>query len=119
MENVENMSDPVEKAIKKIRTSSKYFAYQNKIGKNISQNLFCFDEVTKAAVLKEINSINNKKANPYNTFPSKILKILSECSVDTLTSLINKSLGSSRKFPSNFKLADITPTYKKKHPQAK
>ena len=92
---------------------------KNKIGKNVSQNLFCFNEVTKAEVLKEINYINNKKANPFNTIPSKILKISSECSADTLTSLINKSLTSSRKFPSNLKLADITPIYKKKNPQAK
>ena len=28
VENVKNMSDPVEKAIKKIRISSKHFAYQ-------------------------------------------------------------------------------------------
>ena len=40
-------------------------------------------------------------------------------SADTLTSLINKSFTSSRKFPSNLKLADITPIYKKKNPQAK
>ena len=87
---------------------------KNKIDKNVSQNLFYFNEVAKAEVLKEINSINNKKANPVNTIPLKILKISSECSADTLPSLINKSLTSSRKFPSNLKLADITPIYKKK-----
>ena len=81
--------------------------------------LFCFNEVTKTEVLKEINSINNKKANSFNTIPSKILKISSECSADTLTSLINKSLTSSKKFPANHKLADITPICKKKNPQAK
>ena len=83
------------------------------------QNLFCFNEVTKAEVLTETNSVNNKKANPFNTIPSKILKISSECSADTLASLINKSLTSSRKFTSNLKLADITPIYKKKNTQAK
>ena len=92
---------------------------KNRIERNVSQNLFCFNEVSKAKVLKEINYINNKEANPFNTIPSKILKISSECSADTLTSLINKSLTSSRKFPSNLKLADITPIYKKKNPQAK
>ena len=55
----------------------------------------------------------------FNTIPSKILKISFECSADTLTSLINKSLTSSRTFPSNLKLVDITPFYKKKNPQAK
>ena len=55
----------------------------------------------------------------FNTIPSKILKISFECSADTFTSLINKSLTSSRTFPSNLKLVDITPFYKKKNPQAK
>ena len=114
VENVENMSDPVEKAIKKFEFHPSILLIKNKIGKNVSQNLFCFNEVTKAEVLKEINYINNKKANPFNTIPSKILKISSECSADTLPSLINKSLTSSRKFPSNLKLADITPIYKKR-----
>ena len=72
-----------------------------------------------AEVLKEIDYINNKKANPFNTIPSKVFKISSECSADTLTSLINKSLTSLRKFPCNLKLADITPICKKKDPQAK
>ena len=92
---------------------------KSRTGKNVSRNLFCFNKVTKVEVLKGINYIKNKKANPFNTVPSKILKISSECSADTLTSLINKSLTSSRKFPSNLKLADITPIYKKKNPQAK
>ena len=39
------------------------------MGKSVSQNLFCFNEVTKAEVLKEINSINNKKANTFTTIP--------------------------------------------------
>ena len=81
------------------------------MAKKVSRNLFCFNEVTKAEVLKEINYINNKKANPFNTIPSKILKVSWECSADTLTSLINKSLTTSRKFPSNLKLADITPVF--------
>ena len=98
VENVENMSDPVEKAIKKFEFHPSILLIKNKIGKNVSQNLFCFNEVTKAEVLKEINSINNKKANPFNTIPSKILKISSECSADTLTSLINRSFTSSRNF---------------------
>ena len=119
VENVENMSDPVEKAIKTFEFYRSVLLIKNRIGENVSRNLFCFNEVTKAEVLKEINYINNKKANPFNTIPSKILKISSECSADTLTSLINKSLTSSRKFPSNLKLADITPIYKKKNPQAK
>ena len=75
--------------------------------------------MTKVEVLKEINYMNNKKATPFNTKLSKMLKISSECSADTLTSLVNKSLTSSIKFTSNLKLADITTIYKKNDPQTK
>ena len=40
VENVENMSDPVEKALKTIRISSKYFAFKNKTSLSVSQNFF-------------------------------------------------------------------------------
>ena len=110
------MSDPVEKTIKKFEFHRSIWLIKNRIGKNVSPNLFSFNEVRKVEVLKEINYINNKKANPFNKIPSKILKILSKCSADTLTSLIKKSLANSRKFPSNLKLAHITPIYKEKEP---
>ena len=42
VENVENMSDPVEKAIKKFEFHPSILLIKNKIGKNVSQNLFLF-----------------------------------------------------------------------------
>ena len=117
--NVENISDPVDKAIKKIEFHPSILLIKNRIGKYISQNLFCFNEVTREEAIEQINYINSKKATPFNTIPSKILKISSECSADTLTHLVNKSLTKPRKFPSDLKLADITHIYKKKDPQAK
>ena len=113
------MSDPVEKAIQELEFLPSILLIKYRIDKNVSRNLFCFNEAIKAELLKEINYINNKKANPFDTIPSKILKISSEYSADTLTSLRNKFLTSSRKFPSNQKLAKITPIYKKKDPQTK
>ena len=117
VENVENISDPVDKAIKKFEFHPSISLIKYRIAKNIYQNLFCFNEVTKVEVLKETNYINNKKATPFNTIPSKnfilkilkILKIFKECSADTLTSLVNKSLTSSRKCRSNIKLKILKP----------
>ena len=119
VENIENINDPVDKAIKKIEFHPSILPIKNKIGEKVSPNLFSFSELTKAEVLKEINLINNKKATLSNTMPPKILKISSKCSADRLTSQVNKSLTNSGKFPSNLKLADITPTYKRKIPKAK
>ena len=56
VENVENMSDPVEKAIKKNKFHLSILLIKNRIDKNVSRNLF-FNEVTKAEVPKEINYI--------------------------------------------------------------
>ena len=119
VESIENINNPVDKAIKKFEFHPSILLIKNKIGEKVSPNLFSFSEVTKAEVLKEINIINNKKATPSSTMLPKILKISSECSADTFTSLVNKSLTSSGKFHSNLKLADITPTYKKKIPKPK
>ena len=51
------MSDPVEKAIKKFKFHLSILLIKNRIDKNVSRNLFCFNEVTKAEVPKEINYI--------------------------------------------------------------
>ena len=55
--DVENIRDPVDKAIKNFELHPSILLIKNRIGKNISQNLL-FNEV-KAEVPKEINSINN------------------------------------------------------------
>ena len=72
-ENVENISHSVDTLIKKFEFHSSILLIKNRIGKNISQNFFCFNEVIKAEVLKEINSIKSKKATTFNIITSKIL----------------------------------------------
>ena len=67
VENVENIGDPVDKAIKKTEFNPNILLIKNRIGKSIFQNLFCFNEETNAEILKEINSINNTKATLVNT----------------------------------------------------
>ena len=52
VENVENTSVPIEKAIKKIEFHPSILLLKNRIGKNFSQSLFCFNEVTKVEALK-------------------------------------------------------------------
>ena len=64
---------------------------------------------------KEIQNIDLKKATTKNTIPPKILKISCNTSVETLHNLINECLITGN-FPDNFKLADITPVFKKKDP---
>ena len=47
VENVEYISDPVDNAIKKFEFHPLILLIKNRIDKNISQNYFCFKEVTK------------------------------------------------------------------------
>ena len=63
------MSDPVEKVIKKFEFHPRTLVIENRIDKIVSRNFFCFNEVTKADVMIEINYINNKKANPFHKIP--------------------------------------------------
>ena len=53
VENIENINDPVNKAIKKFEFDPRILLIKNRIGEKISPNLFSFSEVTKAEVLKE------------------------------------------------------------------
>ena len=112
VENVENTSDSVNKAIKEFEFYPSILLTKNRIGENISQNWFCFNEVTKVNVLKDVNSINNKKATSFNKIPSKILKIPSNVLLTLY--IASKWILSWKKCPSNHKLVGITPIYKKK-----
>ena len=83
----------------------------------ISQ-FFSFSEVIQADILQEHTLIKNKIATTFDEVPPKFLKISSECPNDILELLVNEYF-STEKFPSNLRLADVTPIHKKKEPQAK
>ena len=51
VENVENISHSVDTSIKKFEFHPSILLIKNRIGKNVSQNLFCFNEVIKAEKL--------------------------------------------------------------------
>ena len=74
VENIENINDPVDKAIQKFEFHPSILRIKNKIREKVSPNLFSFSQVTKAKVLKEINLINNKKGYSVKCNTSKDLK---------------------------------------------
>ena len=65
--------------------------------------------------MRELLSIDPKKATTGNSFPSKILTISTEISADVLQNLFNDMLAKGN-FQDKMKIADITPVFKKKYP---
>ena len=83
--------------------------------KIVNQDTFSFKPTSKLDIDKKVQLINPKKPSTSDSIPSKILKISSEVSADTLHNLFNDMLKTGN-FPDNLKLADITPVFKKKNP---
>ena len=70
-------------------------------------------QATEQEVLKLLNSLDIHKSTGPDLLPTKILKMTAIIIYKPLTALLNKSLSNS-KFPSSWKLANITPVFKNK-----
>ena len=105
-----NISDPIEKAISKYKFHPSILLINDKI---VNQDKFSFEPISKLDIDKEVQLINPKKASTSDSIPSKILKIISEVSADTLHNLLH--MLKTGNFPDNLRLADITPVFKKKN----
>ena len=76
-------------------------------------NKFNFEKVSRENVLKELKTINAKKATTIGNIPCKSLRDNATVCADILTSIINKDFSNSS-FPDKLKNADVTPIYKGK-----
>ena len=84
----------------------------NKVG---NQNKFSFKPVALSDIVKEIKDVKPNKSSTKDSIPPEMLKISWEATANTLQKLLNESLETST-FTDTFKLADITPVFKKKDP---
>ena len=68
--------------------------------------------------MKKVNTLDTAKASQQSDIQTKILKqnsdYFAECFYENINQCISKSI-----FPSDFKLADVTPVYKKKSKNSK
>ena len=103
------ISDPVERATKKYEIHPNILLIKNKIE---NEKSFKFEAISVSDIEKEIKTINPKKATPSENIPPKMLKLSSDTTATTLHELFNESL-SNCQFPNKLKLADITPVFKK------
>ena len=68
--------------------------------------------------MKKVKTLDTAKASQQSDIPTKILKQNSNYFVEYFYENINKCISKSI-LPSNLKLADITPVYKKKYKNSK
>ena len=115
VDNSNDITDPVNKAIDKFKNHPSILLIQRKVA---NDSTFSFNEASLSDIEKELRSINPNKAHTFKNIPPKILKESREyCSdiSDILQKLFNKTL-SHKEFPDELKLADVTPIFKKDDP---
>ena len=107
--------DQVTNAVNKFRNHSSIIMIKNK---KVADQSFSFGPVTYDDVLKIVNTLDTAKASQQCDIPTKILKqnsgYFAEYFYENINQCISKSI-----FPSDLKLADVTPVYKKKSKNSK
>ena len=73
---------------------------------------FDFKKVHEKEFKREITNLNLKKATCHGTIPAKILKQFCDSYLPIITKIINESITEGT-FPSELKLAEVTPVFKK------
>ena len=112
VDNSNDITDPVNKAIDKFKNHSSILLIQRKVA---NDSTFSFNEASLSDIEKELRSLNRNKAYTFKNIPPKILKESREYCSDILQKLFNKTL-SNKEFPHELKLEDPTPIYKKDDP---
>ena len=107
------LDDPIDYAIAKYKNHPSIIM----INENVSfESRFSFTAVNEDDIQREILNLNPKKPGTFGNVPTKMLKSSSEiCNVALQNIWYSEILGKLC-FPNKFKLADITPVYKKRDP---
>jgi hypothetical protein len=105
----ENLSDPILIAINKYRNHPSIEAINKKFQGKLS---FCFHEIEREELYKEILNLDITKACQGGDIPTKVVKQNANLFADFLITSLNTCMKYG-KFPSSFKLADVIPIFKK------
>ena len=110
LSDTENLSDPVEIAIRKFENHPSAQATEQNI--SVKQD-FYFSNTEVSGILKETTALNNKKNGIFGNIPTKRLKEVSDIYAPVLNDIWNNEIITQKRFPNNLKLADVTPVLKK------
>ena len=106
--DIEISDDPILKAIQKYEKHSSVLKIKEVIPEN---ECFSFQSVDLLSVIKEITSLNESKASPIDSIPARILKENLDIMAPKILMDFNSSINIGV-FPSNQKLADVSPIFK-------
>ena len=110
LSDTENLSDPVEIAIRKFENHPSVQV----INQNISENQnFYFSNTEVRDVLNETAALHNKKNGTFGNISTKLLKEVSDICALALNGISNKEIITQQSFPNNPKLTDVKPVFKK------
>ena len=110
--NVSNISDPVEKAIKKYQKHPSISIINKMVSSVENEASFSFTCVTVDDISKEIKRLDIKKATQESDIPTKVIKQFPNLFIDFLHKNINSCLTEGT-FPNDFKKAVVHPIHKK------
>ena len=83
------------------------------IRKNVNTtDTFDFDKVSNETMFEYLNNLKTNKTPGYDGIQAKFIKLSSASISDSLCTIFNKCVGSSR-FPSLMKMSEISPVFKK------
>ena len=85
---------------------------RNKSNLDYVSDKFDFKKVHEKEVKREIMNLNSKKAICHSSIPAKILKQFCDSYLPIITKIINRSITEGT-FPSELKLAEVFPVFKK------
>ena len=105
--NVENIADPVLKALKKYKNHPSIRITNDKYKTN---SVFTFNQVSLEEIKKEIKNLNPSKASQSSDIPTKIIRQNLDLFAPTSR---NESIIDLNKFSSTMKLGNIIPSFKK------
>ena len=109
LSDTENLSNPVEIAIRKFENHPSDQA----IKQNFSVNKdFYFSNTEVSDILKETTALNNKKNGTFGNIPTKLLKEVSDICAPALNDTWNNEIIKQKCFPNNPQLADVTLVFK-------
>ena len=84
------------------------------INKNIPKTAtFSFDETETDSIKKIIDNLDSRKSGIFGGIPANCLKGVSDISAKFLHTVWNDEMLTDLKFPSELKLADVVPAFKK------
>ena len=110
LSDTENLSNPVEIAIRKIENHPSVQAIKQNV--TVNKDLY-FYNIQVSDILKETTALNNKKNDTFGNIPTKLLKEVSDICAPALNDIWNNDIITQKCFSNNLKLPDMTSVFKK------